>query len=410
MRRFFIYLFSTLILIVGIVVVLEAGSRVTWAFLPEGWRNPVLFSKLRLPFTSTADEARRIVEAELPSGTDSEFDPVLGFRNPALDAEIARFRAEAAGKKKILILGGSTTAGPENWPKYLPAALKEAGIDENVVLLNAGTAGYGTFQELLLASRRILPALEREGVRPDLVITLDGVQDVADALARPNGNPFGTAEYPPAYEKIDEEHRRLLTLGGTFGHFTGLVAKTPTFRSVTSGVLRVLPYSTSLVLALRRPKATSPAPAALSKTDQQALIRSVTTGLKSLAGYFEWEGIPFIGFLQPVLLTRYYPLASKREKAESDWEKIYPELEEIYGDLRVKDPGAFHSLAHEFASSSDERYAPDAVHYTAKGSEALANAIARELKKQGKLERPLDSALPRVGRLQVPSKRPGESE
>jgi lysophospholipase L1-like esterase len=83
--------------------------------------------------------------------------------------------SDAPGRFKrpvILALGGSTTDGvkfPNSWPEQLAAILKQRNIGGTVI--NGAIGGYTTSQDLF--------KLIRDGVefRPDIVISLDGVND-----------------------------------------------------------------------------------------------------------------------------------------------------------------------------------------------------------------------------------------
>ena len=126
----------------------------------------------------------------------SVLDPQLGFarRNPEASGKwekqyywINGFavygRKEAALKHPVILtLGGSTTDGIEfdhSWPEELSKILVEKGINGTVV--NGGTGGYSTNQELL--------KLLRDGLefKPDIIISYSGVNDRGD---------YGELPYP----------------------------------------------------------------------------------------------------------------------------------------------------------------------------------------------------------------------
>ncbi|NOZ01487.1 MAG: SGNH/GDSL hydrolase family protein, partial [Deltaproteobacteria bacterium] len=81
---------------------------------------------------------------------------------------------DADGVLRIVTLGGSTTDGvqdDQSWPQQLHERLAERGVRS--VVFNGGVSGYGSAQEMLKLIRDVLP------LKPDLVITYDGVNDVA---------------------------------------------------------------------------------------------------------------------------------------------------------------------------------------------------------------------------------------
>jgi hypothetical protein len=120
----------------------------------------------------------------------------LGFRTPERPFE------KPAGVKRIVAVGGSTTADgfndAETWPARLEAKLNEeyAGKGFRVEVVNLGVVGA--------ASPTSLINLEFVGVeyRPDLVISYDGVNDYALV-----GFEGIAPDYQNAYRDFDEEYR-----------------------------------------------------------------------------------------------------------------------------------------------------------------------------------------------------------
>jgi lysophospholipase L1-like esterase len=138
-------------------------------------------------------------EATLATGDGESFlyDPVLGWRNAPGDRETREitpvhvhvnasgFRGpefsetKAPGAVRILVLGDSLTWGwgvgdGEPYPAVLRTLLARDASGPPPEVINAGTPGYGTDQELLL--------LERWGKRlaPDVVVLLAYQNDVGD--------------------------------------------------------------------------------------------------------------------------------------------------------------------------------------------------------------------------------------
>ena len=107
-----------------------------------------------------------------------DFDPAMGFRNDSLSVDWYGGDPKApAGKFVIVALGGSTTYG-DNWPTYLTKYAKEENVEQDLLVLNAGHPGFMTFQQKIYFSSWILPKLEKQNIKPNLVLTMDGVNDV----------------------------------------------------------------------------------------------------------------------------------------------------------------------------------------------------------------------------------------
>ena len=99
------------------------------------------------------------------------FDPLLGYSR--MD-DIEGYKILNPGKrKKILILGGSTTDWSVShinaWPVYLNHCLMREGYEYSVY--NGAVVGYYSSQELLKCIRDIL------SIRPDMVLSYSGVND-----------------------------------------------------------------------------------------------------------------------------------------------------------------------------------------------------------------------------------------
>jgi lysophospholipase L1-like esterase len=91
-----------------------------------------------------------------------------GFRGPEWTT--------GEGALKVVVLGGSVafgsgaTADTATFPGRLESLLREA-LGETVEVWNTGHSGYMTTQEVILWMTEILP------LRPDIVVTFDGVND-----------------------------------------------------------------------------------------------------------------------------------------------------------------------------------------------------------------------------------------
>jgi lysophospholipase L1-like esterase len=159
---------------------------------------------LRLDRALRIDAARgQTLRARSPLAMDVfAYDPALGFRNlsylrwytaerasPPADittwsAWWDRFATEARGRFVVLCFGGSTTASgqPANWPRHVADLLALHDVAPRAIVLNAGHNGFTTMQQQLWASYWILPELDRRGIAADLVLSLDGVNDISYGL------------------------------------------------------------------------------------------------------------------------------------------------------------------------------------------------------------------------------------
>lgn len=100
----------------------------------------------------------------------------LGFRGEDVDA------VKGDGVYRIFCLGGSTTytTGVDDYRDSYPARLERVLREEYghtaVQVINAGAAGYSSWESLLNLQLRVLP------LQPDLVVVCDGINDVPPRL------------------------------------------------------------------------------------------------------------------------------------------------------------------------------------------------------------------------------------
>jgi len=126
------------------------------------------------------------------------WDPLLGSVRTG-DSELPGYTVFRSGESdsalRILVLGGSTSdptlMNLKSWPEYLFDSLCSMGIE--TVIFNGAVGGYCSAQEMKKLLRD-LPVL-----RPDLVISLSGVNDAVGIYTEP-GHPLYQREDRPAAE------------------------------------------------------------------------------------------------------------------------------------------------------------------------------------------------------------------
>lgn len=113
------------------------------------------------------------------------YQPFVMF-GPNWDVSLAAFRRSSVSSGKpacrILLLGGSTAAG---FPvDILASAFKARFPSHDFKLINAGFGGYNARQELIAAS------IWGPDLKPDLVVTLDGANDLVHRLRMDTAGSF----------------------------------------------------------------------------------------------------------------------------------------------------------------------------------------------------------------------------
>lgn len=102
------------------------------------------------------------------------FDPLLGYSRSDDIQGIKIFGKETNNALRIVALGGSTTdysySFIKSWPQLLHEFLETKGISN--VVYNGGVCGYSSCQERDKFLRDIV------GLKPDLVLSLTGINDV----------------------------------------------------------------------------------------------------------------------------------------------------------------------------------------------------------------------------------------
>jgi len=141
----------------------------------QGIDSSFLINNRKLPRESSNEERFRTLDPHLgyAHGADESSVKDIGVNFTWVDGFVVYEKSSSALQHPVILaLGGSTTDGARfghSWPEDLSVILKEKGIWATVV--NGGTGGYSTSQELL---KLIRDGLEFE---PDIVISYSGIND-----------------------------------------------------------------------------------------------------------------------------------------------------------------------------------------------------------------------------------------
>ncbi len=386
-------------------------------------------AQLRLDSEALRKEfPRELPLARMGNYMTLEYDPAMGFR---LDGSLSWFGGDIdrlQDKFLILTFGGSTTVG-DNWPKYLRPEAARNGVAEDIVVLNAGLWGYMTFNEKIQFTSWILPMLQKADARPDLVLTLDGVNDVwtrimSYYLSQRLDVPW-LDQYHGYHQQLSTEMKRMASPSHAFFQFVANAGRAGYGLLVDYGAL-VIPYTLKMMLTVSKKilqgnqnlaEAVDRAARDVRQLDMESegrIIRAMKGNLLDFFGMARARNIPFAAYLQPVLLKKYYPHPVPDHFYFPDFdheamnlhrenrffsiltgnyvvrtERLYSGLESMYHTLNQQHPGHFKSLAGLFHDDprAGELYAKDAVHYGDKGKRTIARAIVADLLEKGILTR-----------------------
>ena len=343
-----------------------------------------------------------------------EFDPVLGYKKLSNQQWYGGTINDLEGKFLIVCFGGSTTQ-LDNWPKYLQKYMKAAGVKEDVVVLNAGLAGYMTFNEKIYFAQWILPMLEKVGKTPDLVLTLDGANDVwYRILSYELSQREGTSWYDRYHGYHQEHDKRMRQLRSFYGGLRQFTANS--LAIIREGAIHIAPYTmrTLEYLARRfigRNQATTenirePESTKLPRNVEQKIVAAFRDTLIDFYGLAEVRNIDFVAYLQPVVLEEYYPhpmpkenpfkgidwLGFKNRRANSAFSQLYSnrlistsamfrDADITYAQLNKIYPGHFKSLISLFKENPDSTnlYKNDSIHYNQLGKEIIAEKVVDDL-------------------------------
>ncbi|WP_428562372.1 MAG: SGNH/GDSL hydrolase family protein [Solidesulfovibrio sp. DCME] len=116
-----------------------------------------------------------------------------------------------AATLRIVCLGGSTTYGVEvedhlTWPAILETILNNIGLGHHFEVLNAGLPGYLSGHSRYKLDHELL------ALKPDIVLVMDGLNDMATAYKKNLTSEAARRHYGQAFVAGNVEHARLLGL------------------------------------------------------------------------------------------------------------------------------------------------------------------------------------------------------
>jgi lysophospholipase L1-like esterase len=243
----------------------------------------------------------------------------------------------------ILAMGGSTTDGVQfdhSWPEELSKLLAQRGISGTIV--NGGTGGYSTNQELL--------KLVRDGLtfKPDIIISYSGVND---------RGAYGELPYP----MVHPYQRQTL-------EFLTRPTHSPLFPNTIYLLNEILwgsrPAGMTFTLGVRS-----------SETLGQQYERNMTL----MAAIARASGATFYGIIQPNAYVSPGGESRAPEKNRVKGGKLAKKiaaLRGLYG--QISDVPARLPFVHSFISifdGEDRTYIEDGVHATLKGDHIIAEKV-----------------------------------
>lgn len=305
----------------------------------------------------------------------SFLDPLLGYaanpaRNPLMQ-ELPGFvrYGPADAPLTIVALGGSTTDAyaavvlgdpnadpqdPYNWPRELQRLLATEGIE--VQVLNGGTLGYSSSQDLFKLIRDVIP------LKPDVVIALEGVNDLSYKLNVPE-HPHVTQYQRQTLETWLARDQTSRVLPNLFA--LAKAALPPQVRAVDG-------YSLGL------PETITPA---------QHWRRNMVTANAICAA----QGIAYCGLLQPVLGFGAYQPTQEESALLEERCRVYQAAGEDYLAALQRDYSEARQACGEVPACSDltgifdqaSGVYLDTTHQNRSGVERLAREVLQVLRLRG---------------------------
>ena len=240
----------------------------------------------------------------------------------------------------ILTMGGSTTdaaRGNDSWPEELSKLLAKRGISATVV--NGGTSGYSTNQELL--------KLLRDGLqfKPDIIISYSGVNDRSAYSKMP-------------FPMVHPYQRYLLE-----------VLTAPQYSPLLPNAV----YLMNKTMAGKPPRRVE---STFGLPNGKTLGQHYEKNMVLMDAIARASGATFYGIIQP----NAYVGSGGEIKTPGDLRKAKPEeyvtqLQELYG--QIADLPSQHLFVHSFLSILDSEglYKKDGIHTTLKGNQAIAESV-----------------------------------
>jgi len=418
-RKFAAKTLSIVAFIAAALVLAELISAAA-LFVIAGKKNIAsakLLARFPAQFRMSGAELRESVlySSSRPAEIVLQADPILGFR----DLRYMRRFGDKNPDMLICCLGGSTTAVMpfKNWPDFLIEAARRRNVTQKIAVLNAGAPGYMSLNERLYLTNWIIG---KKKYRCDAVISLDGVNDIHWRIPAYMSSLKYGEKWVPAYhgyhQKLEHDIRAMQTPRGAFSQFAA-VTSASVRNAVATAASRIIPYTARLALAAAARFAPAPSSAVTDRAPElrklraagapnirslppdveNEIVRAFGDSLLDLAGSCDIRRIPFVSYLQPVDMPRYYgnprfdgpappapgfalpPLFSVGGGYVFNLSSLYIKSETLYNGLSKKQPDNFGNLIYLFKGKENEILYRDPTHYTAAGSRYIADAIVDDL-------------------------------
>ncbi|MGA1840852.1 MAG: SGNH/GDSL hydrolase family protein [bacterium] len=284
------------------------------------------------------------------------------------------------GQKRILILGGSTAFGTGLNSNDDTFAAHLSGMIEDVIVLNGGTIGYVSGQEVAQLANDLID------YNPSLLITLDGFNDLFIQLGKSKNWPGpGANEFDGLVHKLIELHRiRKSMVNGFLNLFRGI-------HSFLKTVYRTFKCLAGMILGRRSRTFLKARFSSLSRTKDSKELNVMTLdeiseryalNLSKITRMGNGFGYRHLAILQPALVSerehyepngRFHFSRGQIEKYELFLKKTIKRLEELNVD---------YYCAHNDFKTRHTLFLDD-IHLTSEGYKELATAAMTILKQRG---------------------------
>lgn len=320
----------------------------------------------------------------------------------------------APGSKLLVAMGGSTTAFTVNWPFFLSQTAQRQGQD--VVVVNLGQAGWVVkdYNRFFTPWYDIL--VQGFGRKPDALLSLSGTNDLALYAVSYTDYMRGTLAFwnpnRTVYEMVKmkndiyAENHPFINVLQHLGDMLG--SRTKTFMTHLS--VRLFPYTTAMLkpsdeTTLAADKETGVVELPADVQDQ--LISGFEGRLRAFHGNLMAHHICHVSFLQPMALPALYPFNPERKDAMAmGWktiaympkslhmggpaggnysiapEEYFLRSRSLYRRLNLDFPGSFIDISDAFYNTKSDLYSQDSIHYSAEGSQIIADAIFKEMQQR----------------------------
>ncbi len=290
----------------------------------------------------------------------------IGFRGP----EFVKHKPQ--GTYRIIILGGSTafgfnaTSDDTTIGAYLERILQSRMPEKSFQVYSMAIPGYISSQELI--------TLEFYGVdyAPDMVIDINGFNDLCDAMDSPDATP----DYAAHSDALINAYK--IFWESSFLKFSAAsIMRWSAFVSHTNEVIRA-----------RIPRPVFHDPAAVKKIkDRDGRVAFYVKNMYSMGALAERYHFQLVSVLQPTLLFKQH-LSDKEKKLLKSYQtainekQFYPEaILTYYPRMRAQVSEAMEATGQSFIDLSTvfenttEDIFTDMVHLVDKGNELFAEAL-----------------------------------